>query len=200
MRNSVVQLNCCCGKRQTRAVTHAFALGSHRRVTTEGSSNGFLHFHSDSDTMRHVGGGVLNNPVTRASQNRGGGRIPRAGWLIKSGIVRRDDMAPRVINRAQSETAVLTRLGCALLQHSPRVSNDSNQRVDRSDKRRTGVDQGAGVPAQLLVQRPSVHRQRHPRPSGELSIALPRLQGNTPTHQRFQGLGVKRSMPAIWSE
>ena len=78
---SVVQSACCCGKRQTRAVTHAFALGSHRRVTTEGSSNGFLHFHSDSDTMRHVGGGVLNNPVTRASQSRGGGRIPRAGRL-----------------------------------------------------------------------------------------------------------------------
>jgi hypothetical protein len=78
---SVVEFACCCGKRQTRAVTHAFALGSHRRVTTEGSSNGFLHFHSDSDTMRYVDGGVLNNPVTRASQSGGGGRIPRAGRL-----------------------------------------------------------------------------------------------------------------------
>ena len=198
MRNSVVQLNRCHGKRQiTKPFTHAPA---RLRVSIGGSSKRLFCFHSDSDTMRHVGGGVLNNPVTRASQSRDGGRIPRAGWLIKSGVVRRDDMAPRVINRAQSETAVLTRLGCALLQHSPRVSNDSNQRVDRSNKRRTGVDQGAGVPARLLVQRPSVHRQRHPRPSGKLFIALPWLQGNTPAHKRFQGLGVNRSMPAIWSE
>jgi len=35
----------------------------------------------DSDTMRHVDGGVLKNPVTRASQSGGGGRIPRAGRL-----------------------------------------------------------------------------------------------------------------------
>ena len=77
---TVVQSACCCGKRQTRAVTHAFALGSRRRVTTEGSSNGFLHFHSDSDTMRYVGGGVLNNPVTRASQSGDGGlRIEPGG-------------------------------------------------------------------------------------------------------------------------
>lgn len=198
MLNSVVQLNRCRRKRQAEAVySCSFPI---RGVPTGGSSKRLFCFHSDSDTMRHVGGGVLNNPATRASQSRGGGRIPRAGWLIKSGVVRRDDMAPRVINRAQSETAVLTRLGCALLQHSPRVSNDSNQRVDRGDKRRTGVDQGAEVLARLLVQRPSIRRQRHPRPSGKLSRALPRLQGHTPAHKRFQGLGVKRSMPAIWSE
>jgi len=41
---------------------------------------GFLLFY-DSDTIRYVSGGVLNNPVTRASQSRDGGRIPRAGWL-----------------------------------------------------------------------------------------------------------------------
>ena len=210
MPNNVVQLNRCRRKRRIEGRLHMrSALPDDEsqihevRFLPGAVVNGFftsvLSF-DDSDTMRYVSGGVLNNPVTRASQSRGGGRIPRAGWLIKSGIVRRDDMAPRVINRAQSETAVLTRLGCALLQHSPRVSNDSNQRVDRGDKRRTGVDQGAGVPARLLVQRPSVHRQRHPRPSGELSIALPGLQGNTPAHKRFQGLGVNRSMPAIWSE
>lgn len=120
---TVVQSACCRGKQQLKAVTHAFALGSHRRVSTEGSSNGFLHSHSDSDTMRYVGGGVLNNPATRASQSRGGGRSPRAGWLIKSGIVRCDGMAPRVKRLAQSGTAVLTRLGCALLKQSPRVRN-----------------------------------------------------------------------------
>ena len=39
---TVVQSACCRGKRQIRAVTHAFALGSRRRVSTEGSSNGFF--------------------------------------------------------------------------------------------------------------------------------------------------------------
>jgi hypothetical protein len=43
--------------------------------------NGFFVVHGNSDIMRHVGGEVLNNPVTRASQSRGGGRIPRAGRL-----------------------------------------------------------------------------------------------------------------------
>ena len=42
---AVVQLNRCRGKRQIRAVTHAFALGLHRRVSTEGSSNGFFVSH-----------------------------------------------------------------------------------------------------------------------------------------------------------
>ncbi len=68
-------------KATDRAVTHASALGLFRRVSTGSSSNGFFVFHSDSDTMRYVSGGVLNNPVTRASQSRDGGRIPRAGWL-----------------------------------------------------------------------------------------------------------------------
>lgn len=105
---SVVQSVCCCGKRQTRAVTHAFALGSHRRVTTEGSSNGFLHFHSDSDTMRHVGGGVLNNPVTRASQSRGGGRIPRAGRLKQVWDSVSDDWLHTEDRRGVERTLVLT--------------------------------------------------------------------------------------------
>ena len=34
-------------------------------------------------------------PVTRASQSRERGRIPRAWWLVKSGLVRCDDMAPK---------------------------------------------------------------------------------------------------------
>jgi len=44
---AVVQLNRCRRKRQIRAVTHAFALGLHRRVPTEGSSNGFFVSHSN---------------------------------------------------------------------------------------------------------------------------------------------------------
>jgi len=54
-----------------------FTLGFSPRAVV----NGFFYFHDDSDTMRYVSGGVLNNPVTRASQSRDGGRIPRAGWL-----------------------------------------------------------------------------------------------------------------------
>jgi hypothetical protein len=136
MLNSVVQLNCCSRKRRIEGRLHMrSALPDDEsqihqvRFLPGAVVNGFFASAlsiGNSDTMRHVSGGVLNNPVTRASQSRGGGRIPRAGWLIKSGIVRRDDMAPRVINRAQSETAVLTRLGCALLQHSPRVSFKSS--------------------------------------------------------------------------
>ncbi len=34
-------------------------------------------------------------PVTRASQSRERGRIPRARWLKQSGLVRCDDMAPK---------------------------------------------------------------------------------------------------------
>jgi len=187
---TVVQSSCCCGKRQTRAVTHAFALGSHRRVTTEGSSNGFLHSHSDSDTMRHVGGGVLNNPATRASQSRGGGRSPRAGWLMKSGIVRRDDMAPGVRHQAQSGTAVLTRLGCALLKQSPRVSNDSNQRMVRPNQRREGFDQWSTETPDHLVQRRPIRWQADTRPSSQLAGALPWVSRDSTTCQGLHGLVV----------
>jgi len=63
--------------------THALALGSIRRVPTEGSSKRlFLLSLHNSESMRYVGGGVLNNPVTRASHNRERGRIPRA-WRLK---------------------------------------------------------------------------------------------------------------------
>jgi len=37
----------------------------------------------------------LRYPVTRASQSRERGRIPRARWLKQSGLVRCDDMAPK---------------------------------------------------------------------------------------------------------
>ena len=125
---AVVQSACCHGKRQvTKPFTHASA---HLWVSIGGSSKRLFCFYGDSDTMRYVGGGVLNNPATRASQSRDGGRIPRTGWLIKSGIVRCDDMAPGVRHQAQSETAVLTRLGCALLKQSPRVRNKRGNRAN----------------------------------------------------------------------
>ncbi len=38
-------------------------------------------------------------PVTRASQSRERGRIPRARWLKQSGLVRCDDMAPKSKSR-----------------------------------------------------------------------------------------------------
>jgi hypothetical protein len=37
----------CRGKRRMKAVTHALALGSNLRVSTEGSCNGFFAFHAD---------------------------------------------------------------------------------------------------------------------------------------------------------
>lgn len=54
----VVQCGCCHGKRQTRAVTHAFALGQKPGVSIEGSSNGFLHFHSNPQS------GLANGPMS----------------------------------------------------------------------------------------------------------------------------------------
>ena len=41
----------------------------------------------------------LRYPVTRASQSRERGRIPRARWLRQSGIVRCEDMAPKSTER-----------------------------------------------------------------------------------------------------
>ena len=38
-------------------------------------------------------------PVTRASQSRERGRIPRARWLKESGLVQCDDMAPKSKSR-----------------------------------------------------------------------------------------------------
>ena len=50
----------------------------HQRAVANGL---FVSHCSYSDAMRYVGGSVLNNPVTRASQSRERGRIPRARWL-----------------------------------------------------------------------------------------------------------------------
>jgi hypothetical protein len=90
---SVVEFACCRSKRQRikavytcdSALPDAFVGETSGKVATGiAVVNGFFTsvlFYGDSDTMRHVGGGVLNNPVTRASHSRGGGRIPRAGRL-----------------------------------------------------------------------------------------------------------------------
>jgi hypothetical protein len=60
--------------------THAFGPyigGSHPKAVVSGF---FVFFHNDSESMRYVGGGVLNNPVTRANQSREGGlRIEPGG-------------------------------------------------------------------------------------------------------------------------
>ena len=42
-------------------------------------------------------------PVTRASQSRERGRIPRARWLKQSGLVRCDDMAPKSKSRHRAK-------------------------------------------------------------------------------------------------
>jgi len=55
---TVIQSRRCRGKQQTRAVTHAFALGSFRRVSTEGSSNGFFVFCADPQS------GLANGPMS----------------------------------------------------------------------------------------------------------------------------------------
>ena len=88
--------------------THALALGFSRRVPTEGSCKRLFCFLRDPDAMRNVGGGKIRNPVTRASQSRDGGRIPRAGWLKKSGIVRMRRHGSVENVEAQSELYSLT--------------------------------------------------------------------------------------------
>lgn len=185
---TVLQSNRCRRKQQLKAVTHALAsFGGFRpsAVVTV-----FCVLDDDSDTMRYVGGGVLNNPVTRASQSRERGRIPRARWLKQSGIVRCDDMAPRVKRQAQSELSVVTRLGCALLKHSPRVNHGNNKRVDRPNQRRAGADQRATAVAFDLVQRTPLRWETNTRPSRKLSAALPKLSWHSAARQRFQRLGI----------
>ncbi len=89
----VAQSSRCRSKRQWSkavytcnfALPDAFVGETSGKVATEiAVVNGFfasVRLLVDSDTMRHVDGGVLKNPVTRASQSGGGGRIPRAGRL-----------------------------------------------------------------------------------------------------------------------
>jgi hypothetical protein len=198
----VLQSRRCRSKRQRNeavytcnfALPDAFVGETLGKVATEiAVVNGFfvsVCFHDDSDTMRYVGGGVLNNPVTRASQSRERGRIPRARWLKQSGIVRCDDMAPRVKRQAQSELSVVTRLGCALLKHSPRVNHGNNKRVDRPNQRRARTDQRATAVAFDLMQRTPLRWETNTRPSCKLSAALPKLSWHSAARQGFQRLGI----------
>jgi hypothetical protein len=85
---TVVQF-ACCGRSQ-QVESRYSCIGSRKKEDRPSAVvTAFLVYDLDSDIMRHVGGGVLNNPVTRASQSRGGGRIPRAGRLKKSRITQR---------------------------------------------------------------------------------------------------------------
>ena len=68
------------------------------------NSYGVLSF-GRSDAVRRWSD--LRYPVTRASQSRGRGRIPRARWLKESGVVRSDDMAPYSMNRSTERTLIL---------------------------------------------------------------------------------------------
>jgi hypothetical protein len=103
---SVVQWGCCRRKRPTEAV---YSCLFHLMVVpTGGSSKRLFCFYGDSDTMRHVGGGVLKNPVTRASHSRGGGRIPRAGRLKQVWDNVSDDWLHTEDRRGVERTLVLT--------------------------------------------------------------------------------------------
>ena len=57
---AVVQFDRCHGKRQTRAVTHAFALGQKPGVSIEGSSNGF--FVSNGNPQSGLANGPMSGP------------------------------------------------------------------------------------------------------------------------------------------
>jgi len=75
---SVVEFTRCSRSQQVKAVTHALA--SFGRERSSAVVTAFFVYDGDSDTMRYVGGGVLNNPDTRANQIRGRGlRIERGG-------------------------------------------------------------------------------------------------------------------------
>ena len=76
---AMVESSRCSRSQHLKAVTHALA--SFGRERPSAVVTAFLVYDGDSDTMRYVDGGVLKNPVTRASQSGGGGRIPRAGRL-----------------------------------------------------------------------------------------------------------------------
>ena len=103
---AVIQTSCCGRAQQLKAVTHALA--SYGRARPSAVVTAFCIYDHDSDTMRHVGGGVLNNPVTRASQSRGGGRIPRAGRLKQVWDSVSDDWLHTEDRRGVERTLVLT--------------------------------------------------------------------------------------------
>jgi len=103
---AVVEFVCCGRAQQLKAVTHALA--SVWRARPSAVVTAFCVHDGDSDTMRYVGGGVLNNPVTRASHSRGGGRIPRAGRLKQVWDNVSDDWLHTEDRRGVERTLVLT--------------------------------------------------------------------------------------------
>ena len=103
---SVIQSACCSRSQQLKAVTHALA--SLGRERPSAAVTAFCIHDGNSDTMRYVGGGVLNNPVTRASHSRGGGRIPRAGRLKQVWDSVSDDWLHTEDRRGVERTLVLT--------------------------------------------------------------------------------------------
>ena len=80
--------------------------------------SGFFVCHDHSDAMRHVGGSVLNFPVTRASQSRGGGlRIEPGGSgnsfayapiSMQVCSMRGDDMAPKGNHQSRAKLCSYT--------------------------------------------------------------------------------------------
>ena len=103
---SVIQSACCRRKQRMKAVTHALA--SFGGFRPSAAVTAFCIHDGNSDTMRYVGGGVLNNPVTRASHSRGGGRIPRAGRLKQVWDSVSDDWLHTEDRRGVERTLVLT--------------------------------------------------------------------------------------------
>jgi len=104
---TVVQ-SACCGRSQ-QVESRYSCIGSRKREERPSAVvTAFVIGGPDSDTMRHVGGGVLNNPVTRASHSRGGGRIPRAGRLKQVWDSVSDDWLHTEDRRNVERTLVLT--------------------------------------------------------------------------------------------
>ena len=190
MRSKVViQWSRCSRVQQLRAVTHALAPFEGTRPNAVVTAF-FIHGY-DSDIMRHVGGGVLNNPVTRASQSGGGGRIPRAGRFNKSEITQRR-LAPYealLKRRANFDLDHGKATLCSSIHHRGH-QNASNKRMVGTDQRRARLDQGSAVPAWRLVQRAPLRWEADPRPSCQLPSALSWIQRDPADRQRLQGLDL----------
>ena len=104
---SVVQWRCC-GRSQQFESRYSCIGSREREDRPSAVVTAFVIGGPDSDTMRYVGGGVLNNPVTRASQSGGGGRIPRAGRLKQVWDNVSDDWLHTEDRRGVERTLVLT--------------------------------------------------------------------------------------------
>ena len=104
---SVVEWRCC-GRSQQFESRYSCIGSREREDRPSAVVTAFVIGGPDSDTMRYVDGGVLNNPVTRASQSGGGGRIPRAGRLKQVWDNVSDDWLHTEDRRGVERTLVLT--------------------------------------------------------------------------------------------